>query len=526
MATVQRSHATERTASAPRPPAPTAPMWSVVHRGGVHGSPQPRRAACPGSWRGFAAQTALVRTIEWLTASRLHSRYRAMLAFDRLPRASRRRRRERRLAALLRQARRRVPLWRERLAHLGPAALADPIASLATLPPLTKDDLREGFPQRLVDPVHSHNTRMVSSSGTADRVSLIHDFDKRDTARAAELRVLHRLLGRPLGGRSVELPPDACNILCGIEDPQAQPVSALLRRALFGADPTAREQARRALRGRLERSALFARTVLPPLAPAPWPDLVAQLDDRLDRIAALRPRLLRGLPLYLVWLAQRAEQRGITLPGLERIAPFGGLLSPHMAARVERAFGARFVNAYGSSELGSVAVGCGHSPFMHLFEDLFIVEIEDGGRPVPDGQPGRLLITDLSNRAMPLLRYAPGDVAIRLRGPCPCGLDTERILVCGREQERLTSAADDAVDAIELLDLAFAHPALINVAYEQRGDRLTARVVTLERGDEICRSLAASLAARFGPRVRVRTTTVLRPEASGKYRTARRSARP
>jgi phenylacetate-coenzyme A ligase PaaK-like adenylate-forming protein len=60
---------------------------------------------------------------------------------------------------------------------------------------------------------------------------------------------------------------------------------------------------------------------------------------------------------------------------------------------------------------------------MHLFEDLAIVEVVDGdGRPVPDGEPGeKVLVTNLFNRTLPLIRYELPDLVTVSPEPCPCG---------------------------------------------------------------------------------------------------------
>jgi len=51
-----------------------------------------------------------------------------------------------------------------------------------------------------------------------------------------------------------------------------------------------------------------------------------------------------------------------------------------------------------------------------------IVEIVDyEGRRCRPGQSGRIVVTGLSNLAMPLLRYDTDDVAEAGEGPCPCG---------------------------------------------------------------------------------------------------------
>jgi phenylacetate-CoA ligase len=53
--------------------------------------------------------------------------------------------------------------------------------------------------------------------------------------------------------------------------------------------------------------------------------------------------------------------------------------------------------------------------------DNVVVESIHNGRPARPGEEGEILLTGLSNRAMPLLRYAIGDVGVPGDEVCPCG---------------------------------------------------------------------------------------------------------
>ena len=83
-------------------------------------------------------------------------------------------------------------------------------------------------------------------------------------------------------------------------------------------------------------------------------------------------------------------------------------------SRVRSSLGVETRNMYGTSELGSVAVSCGNHRSMHVIESLFEVEIFRGGQSVEDGKVGEVVITDLTNLAMPLIRYKVDDVGRRL----------------------------------------------------------------------------------------------------------------
>ena len=45
------------------------------------------------------------------------------------------------------------------------------------------------------------------------------------------------------------------------------------------------------------------------------------------------------------------------------------------------------------------------------------------GGPVSNGEPGSVVVTDLTNYAMPFIRYQIGDIAVPDTQPCPCGIN-------------------------------------------------------------------------------------------------------
>jgi phenylacetate-CoA ligase len=470
---------------------------------------------------------ALLRAIfpvaERLSRTRFWSCYAESLRFDRWGAARREALRGRRLHRILNLARDSA-LHRQRLETAGlgggPVRPQDAPALLAELPPVTKTAFRRHFPGGVTTGEQSADWRYISTAGTTDRLTIIADFPKRDHRRSSELRVLRVALGADLAVPTVEIPPNACNVVCGLTD--SGPPTFLgylwhvLRRGILFSP-----EARSDLRGRFERQVVLCRHTLPPLNPAPPERLVKVLDAYLDDIVRLRPAYLRGFPVYLVWLADRARARGLTLAGLRGVSPFGGLVSGQMAARLRDGFGAPFRDAYGTSELGSAAVSCGHAPGMHVFEDLFIVHVLREGRQAAPGQLGRLVVTDLVNAAMPLIRYEVGDVGRLHTGPCPCGRTTARLEVLGRVQEVLDTPAGP-LPASDVADTFFADPAVANFRLDEVAPGSFEAAVVPGPGGAApdLRAWQERFAAlHTGVRkIRARTVPYVQPEPSGKYR--------
>jgi phenylacetate-CoA ligase len=471
-----------------------------------------------GFLRGFVFPAA-----ECFTRTRFWTYYKDALRFERWDAARREAVRTRRLAEVWNAARG-TALHRQRLGEAGlPDSSAGPddaFTLLEKLAPVRKAAFRRHFPDGVTSGGAADDWRYQSTAGTTDRMTVVADFRKRDHARGGELRALHLALGAEVGVDTVEIPPNACNVVCGVLDTGPPSLlgylwQAIRRRQLFS------REALTELRGRFERQMVLRLHTLPPLDPMAAPQLAGVLDRYLDQIAGLHPDHLRGFPVYLLWLADRCQDRGASPNGLRVVGPYGGLASPVMMDRIARGFGCRFVQKYGTSELGVVAASCDRSSGMHVFEDLFHVEVLRRGRAVAAGEVGHLAVTDLVNTAMPLLRYDVGDVGRLHPAPCPCGRRTARLEVLGRAQELLTTP-NGVLTASDVADTVFGDPAANNFRLEEvaPGAFEAAVVARSAGGTPDLEAWRERFAALHGGvrRLRVRLVPFVQPETSGKYR--------
>lgn len=110
----------------------------------------------------------------------------------------------------------------------------------------------------------------------------------------------------------------------------------------------------------------------------------------------------------------------------------GEALADHQREVIERAFQCRVFNRYGCRELSLIAAECDRHEGLHLNSDNVYMAFEADGRVVPPGQPVPLVVTDLTNYAMPLIRYLIGDQGRRLPSPCSCGRGLPLMDVEGR----------------------------------------------------------------------------------------------
>lgn len=162
-------------------------------------------------------------------------------------------------------------------------------------------------------------------------------------------------------------------------------------------------------------------------------DVGAPLDSIVQQLNEWQPQVLTTYASMARMLAD--EQRAGRLQiAPQRIVSTAEVLSPALRQRVQAVWGDVVYDQYGATEGGIFAVECTsplraahgaerHARGLHLFEDLFILEVVDEhNRPVAPGQYGdKVLLTVLFNHTQPLIRYELSDKVRLATEPCSCG---------------------------------------------------------------------------------------------------------
>jgi phenylacetate-CoA ligase len=167
----------------------------------------------------------------------------------------------------------------------------------------------------------------------------------------------------------------------------------------------------------------------------------------LSMMERLRPTAIVSVPSFLKRVAAYAQQQGrdpakSTVRKLicigEPVRDGSWQLTP-LGAHIAQAWDAQVYSTYGITELASSMCECSAGMGGHLHPQLLHIEIvDDDGQPVPDGEPGQLVATTIGVEAMPLVRFATGDVTFMTRDRCDCGLWTPRIgPILGRKDQAM-----------------------------------------------------------------------------------------
>ncbi len=161
------------------------------------------------------------------------------------------------------------------------------------------------------------------------------------------------------------------------------------------------------------------------------------IGDFVERIRSHRPLLIDGYAESLNFLARYVESG--SNPGFHPKAVMSSAQAlPYGTRRaIEDGFGAKVFDKYGSREFSGIAYQCESSHDHHVMDESYLVEVLVDERPARPGETGEVVITDLNNFSVPLIRYRIGDLAVAVDNStkCACGRSSRRIgEIAGRTQ--------------------------------------------------------------------------------------------
>jgi phenylacetate-CoA ligase len=157
-----------------------------------------------------------------------------------------------------------------------------------------------------------------------------------------------------------------------------------------------------------------------------------------QEMCRFQPKVIQAYARSAALFARFLEARGLKPPPLRSVVTTAEVLEDEDRTVIENTFGCPVFNRYGCREVSVIASECAERRGLHVMAEGLILEIVRGGRPADPGQDGEILVTDLMNLAMPLIRYRIGDVAAWDPTPCLCGRGLPKLQrVAGRATDFL-----------------------------------------------------------------------------------------
>jgi len=146
----------------------------------------------------------------------------------------------------------------------------------------------------------------------------------------------------------------------------------------------------------------------------------ADLGRYYRKLRSFRPRYLYGYVSMLSTFADYIEANRLPAPcPLKCIITTSEVLTRPTRQHLAQVFDTNVYNEYGCGEVGSIAHECEHGS-MHLMSENLIVEIVAGRTGNGSTATGEIVVTELNNLAMPLIRYRLADYAEATVTPCAC----------------------------------------------------------------------------------------------------------
>ncbi len=252
-------------------------------------------------------------------------------------------------------------------------------------------------------------------------------------------------------------------------------------------------------------------------------DTIQLNDDRIREFATAlrrhRPGLIFGHAHSLYLVACQLKKMGI-----DDIRP-NGIISTAMPLHdwqrtvIEQVFGTKVTNRYGCEEVSLIACECEQHRGLHVAAESVYTEVMSTG-----SVPGKLLITDLSNLAMPLIRYQIGDVVTPSCHACPCGRGLPMFdRIEGRDADYVVTPAGNLISGISLTEnfaMRIDGIAQLQIVQETQ-TYLRLRIVKDPTfGDASQRQITKLVHEMFGPTMRhdLEFVDLIPQEPSGKYR--------
>jgi phenylacetate-CoA ligase len=160
-------------------------------------------------------------------------------------------------------------------------------------------------------------------------------------------------------------------------------------------------------------------------------------EEMVDLLLAYEPDVLYGNRSHLDLMALELKRRGIRPASLKLLLGGGEVIHDSSRQLYRTHFGVELVEYYGSIEMGVMAYETQAHDGLHLCEDLTYFEfLDQDGEPASPGEPGRVVVTDLTGKLMPFIRYDQGDLA-RFEYRSDANGSVSRVLtqVIGREND-------------------------------------------------------------------------------------------
>lgn len=286
------------------------------------------------------------------------------------------------------------------------------LEDLKQIPVLTKDIIREEGDNLLSKRYSKKNMRKTATGGTtASPVPFYSDFESMYRKRSATI-AFDKWCGYSPGLRSVYLW-------------QARQDLVELK----------------GIKQRLLNALVFKNYFFPG---SPLDDSI--MEKYYNKIKKISPVLLQAYPTPLEIFANFLLKNNYKLK-INSITTTAEPLLDNQISLIEKVFNTKPINWYGAREAGRIATECRERKGMHINEYCLHLEIDKNN--FTEENFGSILITDLWNIGMPLIRYEIGDIGVISNKNCDCGCNLTRLMnIYGRVNDTFVNSKKQKIPGV------------------------------------------------------------------------------
>jgi phenylacetate-CoA ligase len=235
----------------------------------------------------------------------------------------------------------------------------------------------------------------------------------------------------------------------------------------------------------------------------------------------------RSYPNVMALIAAFIRDNDLPVPEVSSIITGGAELLTHERALIRGVFGTEPHSDYSSFEAFEMACECRAHEGLHISaEDIVLEIVDDSGAPLPPGEEGRIVMTNLHNYGMPFIRYDMGDSGSMLAGTCPCKRTLPRLgALVGRKNRIITTRSGSRIffGPLFLNHLAGLGMRQYQIVQESVNDVVMRLIPPPDTPEDERLSLECRVLemfrSRFGPEIALRVEFVERiePSEAGKH---------
>jgi len=176
----------------------------------------------------------------------------------------------------------------------------------------------------------------------------------------------------------------------------------------------------------------------------------------LEKMIKIKADYIFGYPSSLEILADHVIATGTNI-SFKKAITGSETLTDKIRDKIKQAFGASVHDWYGLAEPAITMAQCEHNNGYHLHAEYGICELIDfeGNTITRPGAAGRIIATNFTNKAMPLIRYDTGDMAIYKGESCPCGRGLPILVdkIIGRKDDYLIGNSGQFIPSVNFYTL-------------------------------------------------------------------------